>query len=112
MALWIRTACSSGIGAIRAVADSAGFRAGPVDRFTARHKRWIGIAILLIASVVFVLWDHPTGLVVFWFAFVIAIGFAIREFFAPGPGLIRGEKTAVDAASAGPRDSGRLHRGR
>ncbi|MEY9861047.1 hypothetical protein ABH935_006685 [Catenulispora sp. GAS73] len=101
MALWIRAAFSSGIGAVRAVADSAGFRAGPVDRFTARHKRWIGIAILLAASVVFVLWNHPTGLVVFWFALVIAVAFAIREFFAPGPGLIRRDETAVDAAGAG-----------
>ncbi|NUR61699.1 MAG: hypothetical protein HOV87_24020 [Catenulispora sp.] len=100
-AVWIRAACSSGIGAIRTVADSAGFRAGPVDRFTARHKRWIGIAILLIASVIFIIWDHPTGLVVFWFAFVIVIAFAIREFFAPGPGLVHREEAAVDPA--GPR---------
>jgi hypothetical protein len=102
MALWIRAAFSSGIGAVRAVADSAGFRAGPVDRFTARHKRWIGIAILLIASVIFVLWNRPSGLVVFWFAFVIVVAFGIREFFAPGPGLIRRDETAVDAAGAGP----------
>ena len=101
-ARWIRAACSSGIGAIRTVADSTGFRAGPVDRFTARHKRWLGIAILLIASVVFVLWDHPTGLVVFWFAFVIVIAFAIREFFSPGPGLVRRDETVVDAAGPKP----------
>lgn len=102
LAVWIRAACSSGIGAVRAVADSAGFRAGPVDRFTARYKRWIGIAILLIAAVVFVLWDHPTGMVVFWFAFVIVIAFAIREFFAPGPGLVRRDEKAVDAAGPTP----------
>lgn len=98
VAVWIRTACSSVIGAIRTVADSAGFHAGPVDRFTTRYKHWIGIAILLIASVLFVLWDHPTGLVVFWFAFVIAVAFGIREFFAPGPGLVRRDQTAVEAA--------------
>lgn len=101
LAVWIRAACSSGIGAIRTVADSAGFRAGPVDRFTVRYKHWIGIAILLIASVIFIIWDHPTGLVVFWFAFVIVIAFAIREFFAPGPGLVHREEAAADAA--GPR---------
>ena len=101
-ALWLRAACSSGIGAVRAVADSAGFRAGPIDRFTARHKRWLGIGILLAASVVFVLWNHPTGLVVFWFAFVIAAAFAVREFFSPGPGLVSRDETAVDAAGAGP----------
>jgi hypothetical protein len=56
-----------------------------VERFVRRFKHWIGVAILLIASVVFVIWDHPTGLVVFWFAFVVLIAFAIREFLAPGP---------------------------
>lgn len=102
-AVWIRTACSSGVGAVRGVADSAGFRAGPVDRFTIRHKRWIGIAILLIASVIFVLWDHPTGMVVFWFAVVIAAAFAIREFFAPGPGLVHRDPAASDrGGTAGP----------
>jgi hypothetical protein len=96
LAVWIRTACSSGIGAMRTVADSAGFKAGPVDRFTARYKHWIGLGILLVASVIFVIWDHPTGLVVFWFAFVIAIAFAIREFFAPGPGPLNHSKVAVN----------------
>ena len=98
-AVWVRAACSSGIGAVRGVADSAGFKAGPVDRFTSRFKHWIGVAILLIASVIFVVWDHPTGMVVFWFAFVIVIAFGIREFFAPGPGLVR-------AGPAAPEDTG------
>lgn len=102
VAVWIRAACSSGIGAVRTVADSAGFRAGPVDRFTARHKRWIGIGILLVASVIFVLWNYPTGMVVFWFAFAIVIALAVREFFAPGPGLIRRDETATDAAGPAP----------
>lgn len=101
-AVWIRAASSSGIGAIRTVADSAGFRAGPVDRFTARHKRWIGIAILLIASVIFAFWSYPTGMVVFWFAFVIVIAFGIREFFAPGPGLVHRDGTTVKARGPAP----------
>jgi hypothetical protein len=102
LAVWIRAACSSGIGAIRTVADSAGFRAGPVDRFTTRYKRWIGIAILLLASVAFVLWNYPTGMVVFWFAFVIVIAFAIREFFAPGPGLVHRDETETHTAGPTP----------
>ncbi|NUR29092.1 MAG: hypothetical protein HOV83_25170, partial [Catenulispora sp.] len=101
-AVWIRAACSSGVGAVRSVADTAGLRTGPVDRFTARYKRWIGIAILLIAAVIFVLWNHPTGLVVFWFAFVIIVAFAIREFFAPGPGLVHRDEKAVNAAGPTP----------
>ncbi|GAA1956757.1 hypothetical protein [Catenulispora subtropica] len=101
LAVWIRAACSSSIGALREVADSAGFKAGAVDRFTARYKHWIGVGILILASAVFVIWEHPTGMVVFWFAFIIVIAFAIREFFAPGPGLIRRDEVAVDD-TAGP----------
>ena len=73
-----------------------------VHILTTRYKRWIGIAILLIASVIFVFWSYPTGMVVFWFAFVIVIAFGIREFFAPGPGLVHRDETAVDARGPAP----------
>lgn len=79
----VRSAGSTGIGGVRTVAESVGFRAGPVERFVRRYKRAIGIAILLIASALFVLWDHPTGEVVLWFAVVVLVAFGIREFLAP-----------------------------
>ncbi|MFC5186964.1 hypothetical protein [Actinomadura harenae] len=97
VATTVRTACSTGIGGIRSVAESAGFRAGPVEEFVRRHKRWIGIGILAVAVVAFLLWNHPTGLVVFWFAVVIGFAFAVREFLAPSPGL---------ASDARPSESG------
>ncbi|WP_063772133.1 hypothetical protein [Kitasatospora mediocidica] len=84
-AVAIRHIGATGMAGVRSAADSIGFRAGPVEPFVRRWKRWIGIAILLIASVVFVFWTHPTGLVVLWFAVVILIAFAIREFLAPSP---------------------------
>ncbi|WP_215909511.1 hypothetical protein [Streptacidiphilus fuscans] len=93
-ATFIRAACSTGIGGVRQAADQIGFRAGPVEPFVRRWKRWIGIAILLITAVVFVFWDHPTGLVVFWFALVVLAAFGIREFLAPGPGLAELRGTA------------------
>lgn len=86
-AVFVRAASSTGIGGVRQAAEQVGFRAGPVEPFVRRWKHWIGVAILLIASVVFVFWDHPTGLVVFWFAVVVLAAFGIREFLAPGPGL-------------------------
>ncbi|MEV5570181.1 hypothetical protein AB0L06_09030 [Spirillospora sp. NPDC052269] len=85
VATTVRTACSTGIGGVRSVADSVGFRAGPVEDFVRRQKRWIGVGILVVAAVVFVLWNHPTGLVVFWFAVAIGLAFAVREFLAPSP---------------------------
>lgn len=112
-AVFVRAASSTGISGVRQAAEYIGFRAGPVEPFVRRFKRWIGMAILLIASLFFVLWDHPTGTVVFWFAVVILAFFAIREFLAPGPGLaeLRPQDQARgagpgDAATAGPGTAG------
>lgn len=85
VATTVRTSCSTGIGGVRSVAESAGFRAGAAEDLVRRHKRWIGAGILIVAAVVFVLWNHPTGLVVFWFAVAIGLAFAVREFLAPSP---------------------------
>ncbi|MFE6871224.1 hypothetical protein ACFVFS_32285 [Kitasatospora sp. NPDC057692] len=82
-AVTVRSVAGHGVAALRSSADGAGFRAGPVDHFVRRWKRWLGVLILVVAAVVFVLWDHPTGMVVFWFAVVVLAAFAIREFFAP-----------------------------
>ena len=55
-------------------------------------------------SVIFAFWSYPTGMVVFWFAFIVVIAFGVREFFAPGPGLVHRDEVAVDGApSAGPQ---------
>ncbi|MFI9720865.1 hypothetical protein ACIHFE_14620 [Streptomyces sp. NPDC052396] len=85
VAVTLRTACRSGIVAVRGVAESAGFRAGPAERFTRRFRRPIGVAILLVAALVFAFWAHPTAMVVFWFVVVVLGAFGIREFLAPGP---------------------------
>ncbi|MFJ8477084.1 hypothetical protein [Kitasatospora sp. NPDC094011] len=85
-ATFVRTACGTGLGGVRQAADRIGFRAGPVGPFVRRFKHAIGAAVLLAASLVFVLWAHPTALTVFWFAVAVLIAFGIREFLAPGPG--------------------------
>ncbi|MET8946346.1 hypothetical protein ABZX30_22875 [Streptomyces sp. NPDC004542] len=92
-----RAACSTGVGGVRQVAEHAGFRAGPVEPFVRRWKRWIGIVVLVGASIVFVFWDRPTGMVVFWFAVVVLALFGVREFLAPGPGL-----AALERRTPGP----------
>lgn len=105
-AVFVRAAGSTGIGGIRQVAEDVGFRAGPVEPFVRRFKHWIGVAILLIASIIFVLWDHPTGSVVFWFAVVVLAAFAIREFLAPGPGLAELRQDNQDTGlGIGPHDA-------
>ncbi|MFJ4692409.1 hypothetical protein [Streptomyces sp. NPDC088766] len=80
IAVLTRTGCQKSIGALRGVATSAGLRLGAVGRFVHRFKRWIGVAILVIAAVVLFTWSYPTTAVVVWTAVITLVGFAIREF--------------------------------
>ncbi|MFF7586148.1 hypothetical protein ACFZCK_01500 [Kitasatospora purpeofusca] len=82
-AVTVRSVAGHGVAALRSAADSAGFRGGPAERFVRRYKRWTGVAILVVAAVLFAFWDHPTAMVVFWFAVVVLAAFAVREFLAP-----------------------------
>ncbi|MFC8272643.1 hypothetical protein ACFUJR_08885 [Streptomyces sp. NPDC057271] len=91
IAVLTRTGCRRSIGALRDVATSAGLRLGAVGRFVHRFKRWIGVAILVVAAVVLFTWSYPTTAVVVWTAVITLVGFAIREF--------------LDAPSAPPADS-------
>ena len=80
IAVLTRTGCRRSIGALRDVATSAGFRTGAVGRFVHRYKRWIGVAILLIAAIILFTWTYPTTAVVVWTVVITLVGFAIREF--------------------------------
>ncbi|MEV6612948.1 hypothetical protein AB0N31_03470 [Streptomyces sp. NPDC051051] len=80
IAVLARTGCRRSIGALRGTATSAGLRLGAVGRFVHRFKRWIGVAILVIAAVVLFTWSYPTTAVVVWTAVITLVGFAIREF--------------------------------
>ncbi|MEV7864709.1 hypothetical protein AB0P17_01065 [Streptomyces sp. NPDC088124] len=80
VAVRIRTGCRRSITALRDVAESAGLRLGAVGRFVHRFKRWIGVAILVVAAIVLFTWTYPTMVVVVWTAVLTLVGFAIREF--------------------------------
>ncbi|MCX5214996.1 hypothetical protein OG689_38025 [Kitasatospora sp. NBC_00240] len=86
VAVAIRTACSSTIGALREVSAAHGLHLGPVGRFVHRFKRWIGAAILAVAAVVLATWSYPTAAVVLWIVVVVLVGFAVREFLDAKPG--------------------------
>ncbi|MFF1872063.1 hypothetical protein [Kitasatospora herbaricolor] len=85
VAVAIRNACSSAIGALREVSTAHGMRLGPVGRFVHRYKRWIGAAILAVAAIVLATWSYPTAAVVVWIVVVVLVGFAIREFLETAP---------------------------
>ncbi|WP_406209214.1 hypothetical protein OH807_38325 [Kitasatospora sp. NBC_01560] len=105
VAVWIRTACSSAIGALREVSTAHGMRLGPVGRFVHHYKRWIGAAVLAVAAVVLATWSYPTAAVVWWIVVVVLVGFAIREFLDAEPGDSPPPPSAPTVESA-PRPGG------
>ncbi|WP_330262118.1 hypothetical protein [Streptomyces griseorubiginosus] len=91
IAVVTRTGCRRSIGALRDVTTSAGLRLGAVGRFVHRFKRWIGVAILVVAAIVLFTWTYPTMAVVVWTAVITLVALAIREFLdddgsTPPPG--------------------------
>ncbi|MEU3077238.1 hypothetical protein [Streptomyces laurentii] len=102
VAVAIRTACASAIGALREVSTAHGLRLGPVGRFVNRYKRWIGAAILTVAAVVLATWSYPTAAVVMWIVVVVLVGFAIREFLDTGPATARTSPTGAGGANIPP----------
>ncbi|MEU9320145.1 hypothetical protein [Streptomyces sp. NPDC048295] len=72
MAMW-----SGGIGAVR---DAAGFTGGPVGRWVHRARRPLNWTVVVVAAVVLVAWDRPTGLVTVWIALCALFVLAVVEF--------------------------------
>jgi hypothetical protein len=71
-----------GIDATRQFADRLGLRTGPVGGFVHRFRSWLTWGAVLVAAVVLVLWDHPTGTVVFWLAAGCLAVLTVVEFLA------------------------------
>ncbi|MFG2777843.1 hypothetical protein ACGFY7_08260 [Streptomyces prunicolor] len=88
----VRRLWASGIGAVRAVADGAGLRTGPVGPFVRRFRVWIGWVLVGAALLAYLLWSRPTGWVVVGLGLAVLFALAVVEFLAaepeegPGPG--------------------------
>ncbi|MEV6115239.1 hypothetical protein AB0L59_22665 [Streptomyces sp. NPDC052109] len=78
----VRRLWSSGIGALRDTADSAGLRTGPVGPFVRRHRAWITWILVAVALLVYLLWSYPTGWVVVGIALCLLFLLAVVEFLA------------------------------
>ncbi|MER7837359.1 hypothetical protein ABTY98_15985 [Streptomyces sp. NPDC096040] len=84
----VRRLWTSGIGAVRATADHAGLRTGPVGPFVSRYRTWITWLLVAVALLVCLLWSYPTGWVVVGIALSLLFALAVLEFLAargPGP---------------------------
>ncbi|MEU5766426.1 hypothetical protein [Streptomyces asoensis] len=78
----VRRLWHSGIGAVRATADHAGMRTGPVGPFIDRYRTWITWILAGGAVLAFVLWPYPTGWVVVGLALALLFALAIVDFLA------------------------------
>ncbi|MGY4978141.1 hypothetical protein ACWCYL_13390 [Streptomyces sp. 900105755] len=81
----LRGLWTSGIDAVRATADRAGLRTGPVGPFVHRYRAWIIWVLVAVAVLVYLLWSFPTGWVVVGIALCLLFALAVTEFLAtPG----------------------------
>jgi hypothetical protein len=76
---------SRGIAWLRGGAEKAGFRTGPVGAWVYSYKRVLRIAVIAIAALVLVFWDHPTGKVIIGITLVVLVVLAIIEFLGRPP---------------------------
>lgn len=93
----VRRLWTSGIGAVRAVADGAGLRTGPVGPFVRRYRTWLGWVPVGGALLAYLLWSRPTGWVVVGLGLALLFTLAVVEFLAaePGPGPEPGAPSGV-----------------
>ncbi|MDJ0340327.1 hypothetical protein QMK19_00620 [Streptomyces sp. H10-C2] len=72
-----RSMWTSGIGAAR---DVTGLRTGPVGDGVHRLKTWLNWGVVAAAAVALLLWNRPTGMVVWWLALAVVGVLAVIEF--------------------------------
>ncbi|MEU6671974.1 hypothetical protein [Streptomyces sp. NPDC046727] len=78
----VRGLWTSGIGAVRATADRAGLRTGPVGPFVRRRRAWLTWILVVASLLAYLLWPYPTGWVVVGIALCLLFLLAVVEFLA------------------------------
>lgn len=81
----VRRLWHSAIDAVRATADHAGLRTGPVGPFVDRYRTWITWILVAGAVLAFVLWPYPTGWVVVGLALALLFALGVVDFLATRP---------------------------
>jgi hypothetical protein len=78
-AIQTRSALKSGIGWVRAFGERRGVSAGPAGRWTYLHRRGLRIGAVALATLIFVFWGHPTGLVVILLVVLLLVVLGLIE---------------------------------
>ncbi|MDX3249263.1 hypothetical protein, partial [Streptomyces sp. ME18-1-4] len=81
----VRGLWHSGIDAVRATADHAGLRTGPVGPFVNRFRNWIAWILAGTAVLAYLLWPYPTGWVVIGLALALLFALGVVDFLATRP---------------------------
>ncbi|MEU5999358.1 hypothetical protein ABZ837_16205 [Streptomyces sp. NPDC047197] len=97
----VRGLWTSGIGAVRATADHAGMRLGPVGPFVRRYRTWITWVLVAAALLVYLLWSYPTGWVVVGIALCLLLLLAVVEFLGGASAAGSGDEGPGTGAGAG-----------
>ncbi|GAA0929174.1 hypothetical protein [Streptomyces thermoalcalitolerans] len=105
-AAFVRQGWRSGIHAVRAAADQAGFRTGPVGPFVHRNRTWIIWILVAAAVLTYLLWSHPTGWVVLVIALVLLFAMAVVEFLTGPPAPPAPPAPTAPSAPSAPSASG------
>lgn len=59
---------------------SIGVPTQPVAEWVERYALALRVAVVVVAAVVLVAWDYPTGVVAFWIAVGVLVGLAVIDF--------------------------------
>jgi hypothetical protein len=85
LANWFRGRVRAGANWLGKASDDAGWTWLSPKGFVVRTKPQLRIATAAIAFAVLVLWDRPTGFVVFWTAVIVLAILVLIEFFGREP---------------------------
>ena len=80
-----RQSLAGAIGWLQGSAEHAGLRTGPVGTWVHANKRALRIGAVVLAALVLVFWERPTGKVVLGITLVLLIVLALIEFLGRPP---------------------------
>lgn len=92
-AVRLRAMVTKGIDAARRKADARGYTPGPFAQWVSENKRGVEIGLVVMAVIVFVLWNNPTIAVTIVILLLLALALAAVAF------LTRGPSTPVDGTT-------------
>jgi hypothetical protein len=96
-----RRALANTLNSLRARAESAGLRTGPVGSWVFANQRALRISAVALAGLAFVFWSRPTGRVVLLLTVLLLVVLGLIEFLARPPDRAGGVAPAQGPVQGG-----------